>query len=380
MADNRQISEKLRSVRTMEDVVNLLSILFTNLNNQNEQYYDMFLNPEPMDLELERYDENGVLEVVTHPNVAKMRISVYTGKGNPNGVQPANLGALYIDTISGDLYYKAVGSANDSNGWILIWNQVNLNYLAPDGNASQLTDLNMNAASAGILKVQYGGTGTNYLTGILKGNGTSAVTSAVSGIDYLDPNVLLGLIMYCPFEPIPDGWLVCDGAVYNLSERPELQRLCNKLGNRYGGDGTTTFGVPNLVGKYAKGCTADTVGTSGASNVGEHEHQVIGSTDFDGAHTHTRGTMNITGQIGGLSWDKADSRNGMTGAFYWGTKTVNGAGQGTDDKYGYFDASRSWTGATSSTPHSHSINITASSAGAGETDVSHVELIPIIKY
>ena len=79
------IEERLQNVRTLEDIVNLLTILFTNLNNQNEQYYDMFLNPVPMDLDLERYDENGELVTVVHPNVAKMRISTYTGTGSPNG-------------------------------------------------------------------------------------------------------------------------------------------------------------------------------------------------------------------------------------------------------------------------------------------------------
>ena len=72
MAD---VTDRLKNVRTLEDVVNLLTILFTNLNNQNEIYYDMFLNPTPMDLELERYDENGELVTVVLANRAKDRIS-----------------------------------------------------------------------------------------------------------------------------------------------------------------------------------------------------------------------------------------------------------------------------------------------------------------
>lgn len=36
--------------------------------------------------------------------------------------------------------------------------------------------------------VAYGGTGATSLTGLLKGNGTSAFTAAVAGTDYLDPN------------------------------------------------------------------------------------------------------------------------------------------------------------------------------------------------
>lgn len=41
------------------------------------------------------------------------------------------------------------------------------------------------------IAVSYGGTGATTLTGILKGNGTSAFTAAVAGTDYLDPNSTL---------------------------------------------------------------------------------------------------------------------------------------------------------------------------------------------
>lgn len=39
--------------------------------------------------------------------------------------------------------------------------------------------------------VAYGGTGATTLTGILKGNGTSAISAATAGTDYLDPNSTL---------------------------------------------------------------------------------------------------------------------------------------------------------------------------------------------
>lgn len=39
--------------------------------------------------------------------------------------------------------------------------------------------------------VAYGGTGATTLTGILKGNGTSAFTAAVDGTDYLSPNATI---------------------------------------------------------------------------------------------------------------------------------------------------------------------------------------------
>jgi len=42
--------------------------------------------------------------------------------------------------------------------------------------------------NASTVAVAYGGTGVTTLTGLVKGNGTSAFSAAVAGTDYLDPN------------------------------------------------------------------------------------------------------------------------------------------------------------------------------------------------
>ena len=67
------------------------------------------------------------------------------------------------------------------------------------------------------------------------------------------------------------------------------------------------------------------------------------------SHTHTRGTMNITGQIGAQGNDQF--LNVATGAFY--TANTGHVDAGTSSGSGYlnkagFDASKSWTGETSS--------------------------------
>jgi hypothetical protein len=54
--------------------------------------------------------------------------------------------------------------------------------LAVDLGASSIT---------GTLAVGDGGSGATTLTGILKGNGTSAFSAAVDGTDYLSPNATI---------------------------------------------------------------------------------------------------------------------------------------------------------------------------------------------
>ena len=68
-------------------------------------------------------------------------------------------------------------------------------YLAPTGSAAGLTNfptLNQNTTGnaanvTGVVAVANGGTGAATLTGLVKGNGTGAMTAAVAGTDYLVP-------------------------------------------------------------------------------------------------------------------------------------------------------------------------------------------------
>ena len=375
MAD---ISEQLKNIRTMEDVVNLLMVLFTNLNNQNEMYYDMFLNPTPMDLDLERYNENGELVTVTLPNVAKMRINIYSGDVNPNGVQVASPGALYLNTETRELYYKSYGTTSD--GWVLIWSERNLVYLSPTGDASQVKNLNIDSVTAGTLKVEFGGTGAQSLTGLVKGNGSDPFTSAVDGLDYIGPNSMVGIICYYPVsDSIPAGWLRCDG--YTGYLKADYPRLAAKLGNKYGGS-DTTFGVPNCIDVYIKGWDgSNNVGLRELGQVGKHQHTLIGSTDVESAHTHDRGDMNITGYF-------TNETSGMkvTGAFSIGG-SVSGSKTsqpgGNVDQYVNFNGANSWTGRTGTTEHFHTLSGETAYNEVGSTDkneVDHIVMVPIIKY
>lgn len=113
---------------TLTELVDLLSELFTNINNLDKTYYDMFYNTTPMDITLERYDENGVLQTYSIPNRAKDGNNVITGIGDPEGQVVAPTGRTYIDTDTANFYYKVQDDniPPNSSGWQLVFTASNI--------------------------------------------------------------------------------------------------------------------------------------------------------------------------------------------------------------------------------------------------------------
>lgn len=59
-------------------------------------------------------------------------------------------------------------------------------------------------------------------------------------------DAFVGEIRAVPFRFAPYGWFDCDGTLYQIRA---YQALYSLLGIRYGGDGKTTFAVPDLRGR-----------------------------------------------------------------------------------------------------------------------------------
>jgi len=57
----------------------------------------------------------------------------------------------------------------------------------------------------------------------------------------------------------PSDWAFCDGRLLQINQ---YQALFSLLGTQYGGDGTTTFGIPDLRGRLPIGMGTATSGTS----------------------------------------------------------------------------------------------------------------------
>lgn len=124
-----------------------------------------------------------------------------------------------------------------------------------------------------------------------------------------------GTIIHFMGTIAPDGYLACDGSTKNIADYPRLANFfLVQFGsiNKFGGDGTTTFAVPNLNGEFLRG-----TGTNGHTNqgngaaVGTHQDAsgmpVIGVQN-DGTKVISRGNSASTGNLGVTNSDKTYKR------------------------------------------------------------------------
>jgi microcystin-dependent protein len=63
-------------------------------------------------------------------------------------------------------------------------------------------------------------------------------------------DAFIGTIMPVAFNFAPVGWAICNGQMMSISQNSALFSL---LGTNYGGDGVSTFGLPDLRGRVAVG-------------------------------------------------------------------------------------------------------------------------------
>lgn len=60
----------------------------------------------------------------------------------------------------------------------------------------------------------------------------------------------IGIVKLFAGTYAPKGWMFCDGRLLSISQNTALFSL---LGTTYGGDGVSTFALPNLIGRMALG-------------------------------------------------------------------------------------------------------------------------------
>lgn len=91
----------------------------------------------------------------------------------------------------------------------------------------------------------------------------------------------LGEIRLFPFSVIPKGWAPCNGQLLPITTYSALYTL---LGTQYGGDGKTTFALPDMRGRVGLGATTDGTHPAGQS---KGSQSVTLTKENLPAHIHT---------------------------------------------------------------------------------------------
>jgi microcystin-dependent protein len=86
------------------------------------------------------------------------------------------------------------------------------------------------------------------------------------------------------FNFAPKGWAFCDGQILPLSQNTALFSL---LGTTYGGDGRTTFKLPDLRSRVAVGVGKDRVQVDWAQGQADGEESLVLTSFQISAHSHT---------------------------------------------------------------------------------------------
>jgi microcystin-dependent protein len=211
-------------------------------------------------------------------------------------------------------------------------------------------------------------------------NFATTITNALSPI---------GSVTAYAMDTPPVGWLLCDGTVHNISSYPTLGA---GLGSTYGGNGTTTFAVPNLKGRMPVGLDStqtefDTRGETGGAKthtltgaeIPSHLHSVdppstaatVGNNDTN--HTHAN-TLTDPGHLHTIDSYASDSGSGIATVgrenVATGDRTTNTtAGNTTTVGTGITinNAIQGGDNSTTFATHKHSVSVDIASFNSGST-------------
>ncbi|MBL7691138.1 MAG: phage tail protein [Flavipsychrobacter sp.] len=135
--------------------------------------------------------------------------------------------------------------------------------------------------------------------------------------------VFLGSILPMAFPFAPRGWASCEGQLMSIAQNTALFSL---LGTRYGGNGQSTFGLPDLRGRMiigqgqGPGLPAYQVGQSGGATqttlnilqLPAHTHPVVAKANSFSASTGDPANAFFGGgslPIYDTAWDNSSTMN-----------------------------------------------------------------------
>lgn len=103
----------------------------------------------------------------------------------------------------------------------------------------------------------------------------------------------VGEMRIFPYAKIPKGWHLCDGTLLNIRSNTVLFSL---IGTQYGGDGTTTFALPDLRGRVPLHRNLTDPSCAKLGQTGGAEAVTLTTQQLP-QHNHTVSAFSATGQI-----------------------------------------------------------------------------------
>jgi microcystin-dependent protein len=147
-----------------------------------------------------------------------------------------------------------------------------------------------------------------------------ATNGELPSLDIRATNRMIGEIQLFAGTNVPSGWMACDGQLLQV-ERPTAG-LFGVLSNFYGGDGVSTFALPDLRGRFAVGSSNGQPGAVYGAEVGAlalnelpvHTHSAP-ALDFDSWIT----SLGVSGP--NAAFDADADGDGVKNGFEWATGT-----------------------------------------------------------
>lgn len=106
----------------------------------------------------------------------------------------------------------------------------------------------------------------------------------------------MGFIAALPYSFAPLDWLACEGQMVPLTQN---QALFSLLGTTFGGNGQTTFGIPDLRGRTIVGTGQSTSGTLYTQGETGGVEQVTLNLTTLPTHTHVAAVGNVQAPVSG---------------------------------------------------------------------------------
>jgi microcystin-dependent protein len=105
----------------------------------------------------------------------------------------------------------------------------------------------------------------------------------------------------------PQGWMTCDGQLLAISE---FETLFNLIGTTYGGDGQSTFGLPNLAARVPihqgnNGTSTYSLAANGGvtsvtvtgQQIPAHPHELVASTAAGSSDSPANALLGASGSV-----------------------------------------------------------------------------------